>query len=220
MKDLPIRLFVDATWMSPYSYTVFTALKEKGIAFDIREVRFEKGEVADPEFAGKSYTDLIPMLQHGDNAFSESLAMLEYLEEVFPGPKHRTLFPRDPLARARARMLLSWYRCAFHALREERATETIVYESARAKKPLSQAAREEIAPWVRALKDLRKPGAEFLFDDWTIADTETALMLHRLIANGDPLDPDLKAYAENLWRRPSMAEYVNHARCSPDGYYR
>src|SRR5581483_7769952 len=161
MKSL--RLFVDATWMSPYSYTVFTALKEKGIPFDIHEVRYEKGEVADPEFAGRSYTDLIPLLQHGDASFSESLAMLEYLEEVFPAPKHRSIFPADPIDRARARSLLSWYRCSFHALREERATETIFYKEARATKPLSQAAKEDIAPWLRMLKDLKKPGANFLF---------------------------------------------------------
>jgi glutathione S-transferase len=216
----PIRLYVDATWMSPYSYTVFTALKEKEIPFQVHEVRFVRGEVADPEFAGKTYTDLIPMLQHGDHCISESLAMLEYLEETFPSPKHRALFPKDPIDRARARMFLSWYRCAFIALRDERATETIFYEAARAKKPLSQAAKEEVAPWMKALSDLKKPGSDFLFGDWSIADTETALMLHRLIANGEQVSPELKTYAEKLWKRPSMSEFVGHARVSPDGYYR
>src|SRR5579859_7559499 len=162
MQNTPIRLYLDSTWMSPYSYTVFTALKEKAIPFQIHEVLFEKGESKDPEFSKLSYTELVPLLQLGDHAISESLAMLEYLEETFPAPRHRSLFPRNPIERARARMFLSWYRCSFLALREERATETIFFESARTKKPLSQAAQDELKPWFRVLKDLKRPGAEFL----------------------------------------------------------
>jgi glutathione S-transferase len=214
------RLFLDATWMSPYSLSVFAALKEKGIPFEVHEVKYERGVLVDPELAGKTYTDLIPKLQHGEVFLAESLAILEYLEELFPAPGYRSLFPRGAVERARARMLLSWYRCAFHRLREERPTESILYPGRQATKALSGEAREEVEEWVRVLRQIRSPGAEFLFGEWSIADSETALMLHRLIASGDELDADLGRYAEALWRRPSMAEFVNAKRRLPEGYYR
>jgi glutathione S-transferase len=204
-----LRLYVDDRWQSPYTYSVYSALREKGIQFDLHETHFRDGRFPDAELAGKTYTDLIPALEHGGLVVSESLAILEYLEEVFPST---SLYPASVADRARARFLLSWYRCSFHALRDERSTETIFYEEKRAKAPLSQAAREEIADWMKALRDFRRPGSEFIFGRWTIADTETALMLQRLIRNGDELDADLKAYAESLWKRPSMAEFVERRR--------
>lgn len=217
MADL--TLFLDDLYLSPYTYSVFAALREKGLEFDVHETHFEQGRTTDPAFAGRTFTDLIPALQHGDLVLSESLAILEYLEERFPAPGHPRLLPASLEDRARARLLLSWYRSGFHALRDERSTETVFYDDRRATRPLSDKAQDEVAEWKVALRTYLKPGASFLFGEWCIADTETALMLHRLIRNGDALEQDLVAYAQAQWRRPSAAEFVERARRPFQSYY-
>ena len=232
-----LTFFTDALWLSPYTYTVLGAIREKGIPVAIEEVSFERGRTQTASFQGRTFTDLIPALIDSGHAakaatgearglaLSESLAILEYLEEKFPAPKYRSIYPASTEARAQARMLLSWYRCGFQALRNERSTETVFYPPASAedrlsvKAPLSAAAREEVADWVRCLRSLLKPGALFLFGEWTIADSETALMLHRMIVHGDPVDADLVRYAEGIWARASVIEFVKHSRPAYRSYY-
>jgi glutathione S-transferase len=214
-------LYLDHLRLSPYTYSVRSALREKGVDFETREVEFEKARVANSTswYAGKSFTDLIPALEHRGEVMSESLAILEYVEEVFGGP---SLYPADPIERARARMLLSWYRCGFQALREERSTETVFFSAElRAKEPLSAKALDEVADWMNALRSWLKPGAAFLFEGrWTIADSETALMLQRLIRNGDPVEERLVEYADRIWQRASAAEFVDYPRGPYRSYYR
>lgn len=217
MPDL--TLFLDDLYLSPYTYTVLAALHEKRLDVAIHETHFEQGRTTDSTFAGLTFTDLIPALRHGDLVLSESLAILEYLEERWPAPAHPRLLPATLEDRARARLLLSWYRCGLHALREERSTETVFFADLRAKRPLSEKARDEVADWLRALRATLRPGASFLFGEWCIADTETALMLQRLIRNGDAVDADLVAYADAQWRRPSAAEFVDKARRPFRSYY-
>lgn len=216
------RFYIDYEWLSPYTFTVHAALLEKGVLFDLREVRFKGGECLDEEYRGKTPTDLIPGLDDGDGTLWESLAILEYLEEKYPAPKYASLWPKAPGERALARALLSWYRCGFKALRDERSTETIFYDSERAKtKPLSAAAREEVREWMVALEPRLRAGGGFLFGaQWSIADSETALMAQRLLATpGFELDSRLRALAERVWQRPSSRAFVEHARPPFQSYY-
>lgn len=215
-----ITLWLDDLWLSPYTYSVLAALREKQLPFTLRETTFAEGRATDPAFAGLTWTDLIPALEDGGLVLSESLAILEYLEERYHPPVHASSFPASIEDRARARMLLSWYRTGLTALREERSTETVFYPERRATKPLSEKARAEVQDWLVALRGLRAPGQPFLFGDaWSVADAETALMLHRLIRNGDAVDPDLASYAAAIWRRPSAAEFVDRARKPYRSYY-
>ncbi len=215
-----MKLYMDQRWLSPYTYTVFCALREKEVSFEIEEVQFEKNRSITGDLAQKTFTDLIPALDDAGFVLSESLAILEYIEEKYSLPKHRSLFPSNIRARATARMALSWYRGGFTALRKERSTETVFYgDELRAKAPLSAEAQEEITDWKRFLTATLKPGAPFLFGEWSIADTETALMLHRLILNGDKVEKPLVDYARSIWERPSCAEFVKRARPEYRSYY-
>lgn len=215
---ISMKLYLDDLYLSPYTYSVHTALREKDLPFETVEVSFEKGRVVTSAFRNLTPTDLIPALEDGGWVLSESLAILEYLDERYPASP---IFPAGLRERVQARTLLSWYRCGFHALRKERSTETIFYAGiVRPEGPLSTEAREEVADWMRFLDGIRKPGAEFLFEGrWTIADSETALMLQRLIRNGETVDADWRAYAERLWRRPSVREFVDRERKPFRSYY-
>lgn len=54
-----------------------------------------------------------------------------------------------------------------------------------------------------------------LFDHWSIADTDLALMLSRLIIAGDPVPSRLRDYAQFHWQRPSVQEWVDKPRPRP-----
>jgi glutathione S-transferase len=87
--------------LSSYAQKVKVALREKGIAFT-RELPADFGTGrGDTPFANANPRAEVPVLLDGGTPIFESTVILEYLEERFP---ERPLLPRDPAARAFARM--------------------------------------------------------------------------------------------------------------------
>jgi glutathione S-transferase len=75
-------------------------LIEKGAAFDIVIARARQ----DPEFLAASPMGKIPFLETPRGCIAETVAILEYLEEILPVP---ALYPRDPFLRARGRQIIN-----------------------------------------------------------------------------------------------------------------
>lgn len=200
----------DALWQSPYVFSVFVALKEKGLPFEHRELSLEKGEHRSGEYPSRSITGRVPALQHGDFWLSESSAIGEYLEEAFPPPRHPRLYPEGARDRARARQVQAWLRSDLLPLRMERPTSSI-FEGEKTK-PLTPEAQKVVDRFLRACGDLLPRGAVYLFGSFTIPDADLALMLHRLLASGDPVPEPLAAYARGIWARKPIQEWVRHAR--------
>lgn len=200
-------LYVDRFWISPYAFTAFVALEEKGVSFETREVSLGDGEHRDMTYARRSVTGRVPMLVHGDFALAESSAIAEYVDEAFDGPR---LFPAHPEQRARARQVMAWIRSDLMALREERPTSTMFYE--RAKKPMSMKCQASAEKLIETAGLLVPFGETSLFGSWCIADADLGFMLHRLILNGDHVPDTLRDYARAQWERPSVTAFVGHAR--------
>ena len=205
-----LTLHVDGFWISPYAFAAFVALKEKGLPFATREVNLHELGQRTPDFQARSITGRVPVLEHGDFRLSESSAIVEYLEDTFPAPQYPAVLPTAARDRARARQIMAWIRSDLMALREERATHTIFYQPARA--PLSEAGRAAAAKLIAVASAFVPDGRTSLFDSFTIADADLAMMLHRLIANGHDMPPKLAAFAAAQWRRPSVRAFVEHAR--------
>jgi glutathione S-transferase len=55
-------------------------------------------------------------------------------------------------------------------------------------------------------------GREDLFDRWSVADVDLALMLNRLVLNGDRVPGELAVCAEKQWQRPSVQLWVKQKR--------
>ncbi len=199
-------LYGDAFWISPYFFTAFVALREKGLAFEVREVALHEKAQHRAEFA-PSITGRVPALEHDGFWLAESSAIAEYLEDVQPAP---ALLPADARQRARARQVMAWIRSDLMALREERATTSMFYE--RATKPLSAAGRAAADKLVRVAGALVPDGATTLFGAWSIADADLAFMLHRLLLNDEPVPAKVRAFAEAQWQRPSVRAFVERAR--------
>jgi len=78
--------------------------------------------------------------------------------------------------------------------------------------PLSSAAGLAAEKLFYAAHALLKNNAAYLFDHWSIADVDLALMLNRLIVGGDLVPSSLVEYAQRQWARPSVQAWVNLQR--------
>ncbi|MBW8760416.1 MAG: glutathione transferase [Burkholderiales bacterium] len=205
--NAPLTLFVDAQYASPYAMSAYVALSVKQLAFDVRTVDLSAAAHQAPAFAGLSLTRRVPTLLDGDFALSESSAIAEYVDEVFPGA---SLYPADPRRKARARQVQAWLRSDLMPIRMERSTEVVFYGApAPALSPVAEAVAGKL---FAAAEALLPAGEQHLCGDWSIADVDLALMLNRLVLNGDAVPPRLADYARRQWQHPAVQRWVAFER--------
>jgi glutathione S-transferase len=202
-----MRLYVDSRYLSPYAMSAFVALREKSLPFEMVALDLDAGAHREPGFAKASITQRVPTLVDGDFALSESSAIDEYLDEAYPGTP---LYPSEPRARARARQVQAWLRSDLMPIRQERSTEVLFYGPA--DRPLSSEARACAARLFAAADELLGRGGDRLFDRWSIVDVDLALMLNRLVFNGDAVPARLAAYARKQWGHPAVQLWVDQQR--------
>jgi glutathione S-transferase len=196
-------LYVDSRMISPYALSAFVALKEKGVAFDLQRVDLAHGAHLEPAYSRTSLTQRVPTLVDGDLAVSESSAIAEYLEDAVAG---RRLYPADIRQRAQARQIQAWLRSDLMPLREERPTEVIFL--GRSSPGLSEPARAAARKLFALADALLEQGRQNLFGEWSIADTDLALMLNRLVMGGDPVPERLAAYVHAQWAREPVQAWL------------
>jgi len=205
-----LELFVDRQFTSPYAMSVFVTLIEKGLTFDIETVDLDAQENLQSPYREISLTARVPTLVHKELILSESSAITEYLDEAFPAPDYPTVYPKNVFDRAHARQVQAWLRSDLMPIRSERTTEVIFFTPTST--PLSDEGKRSVDKLFRVADTLLAAGAPNLFGEWCIADTDLALMLNRLVLNGDPVPEKLKTYALAQWQRPSVQQWMGQAR--------
>ena len=123
---------------SSAAFRVRIALNLKALAYEPAFVHLPKGEHRKPEYGALNPQGLVPTLEDGGRLLTQSLAIIEYLEETHPNPP---LLPRDPFARARARSLALFVACEMHPLNNLRTLTHL-------KKELGQS-EEQVNAWYR-----------------------------------------------------------------------
>lgn len=98
---------------SSASYRVRIALALKGLAYDYVPVHLARNEHASESYSAVSSSRLVPLLEDDGAFVTQSLAIIEYLDETHPEPP---LLPTDPLERARVRALSMDIACEIHPL--------------------------------------------------------------------------------------------------------
>ena len=98
---------------SSASYRVRIALNWKGIAHEEAFVHLQKAEHLAAAFKAVNPAGLVPALEDAGKVLTQSLAILEYLDEVYPGPR---LIPSDPFERAYVRAFSQIVACEIHPL--------------------------------------------------------------------------------------------------------
>ena len=110
---------------SSASYRVRIALALKGLAYDYVPVQIAKNEQFQPAFDAIAPAHLVPVLKDGEHLLTQSLAIIEYLEETHPEPP---LLPRAAAERARVRSLALDIACEIHPLDNLRVLRYLVRE--------------------------------------------------------------------------------------------
>jgi|SRR5471030_1419061 len=210
MSGQDFILYVDSQFTSPYAMAVFVTLTEKGIPFEVRTVDLNIGEQNQPDFSRLSVSQRVPTLVHGDFTLSESSAICEYLEELFPAPRYAPVYPVNREDRARARQVQAWIRSDLMPIREERSTEVVFYKPTTT--PLSENARKAVSKLIKGANSLLSDNRENLFGEWCIADNDLAIMLARLVLNGDEMPENLKAYTHRQLQRASVQAWFKQDR--------
>lgn len=207
MSQGPLHLYVDSLFTSPYAMSVFVALREKGLAFETLTLDLDAGQNQAADYVQRSLTQRVPTLVDGDFALSESSAITEYLDQAYPETR---VYPADVQQRARARQVQAWLRSDLLPIRQERST--LVVFCGQKGPPLSAEAQAAATKLITAAQALLADNREYLCGQWSIADVDLAVMLNRLILNGDAMPAQLVTYAQRQWQRPSVREWVELRR--------
>jgi maleylacetoacetate isomerase len=111
---MPPSLTLYSYWRSSAAYRVRIALNIKSLPYEYKAVHLIKdgGEHKQSAYASKNPNKLVPALElSSGEVIAESLAIIEYLEEVFPTP---ALLPKSALARAEVRSIAQAIACNIH----------------------------------------------------------------------------------------------------------
>jgi glutathione S-transferase len=188
---------------SSWSLRPYMALAMAGIPFEEKLIHF-----GTPNFTAKikriSKTGLVPILQHGQLAIWDTLAIMEYLAETWP---EKNLWPKNKAARAMARSLCAEMHSGFAALRNgypmnlRRPPKPV---------PMNDGIRAEVKRLEEAWADARKrhgKGGPFLFGRFSIADAMFAPVVTRLETYAIPVSSATRHYMNAVMATPAFNEW-------------
>lgn len=158
-----------SAWRAGAPYRVRIGLALKGVAYEYAAIDLIAGQQREPAYRAVNPQGLTPALDLGDgHVLTQSLAILEYLEETRPNPP---ILPRSALDRAVVRAMAGVVACDIHPLNNTRVGRKL------SKMGVDQAGITDwIHGWIRDGFDALEPmvekhGGAFAFgDNPTIAD--------------------------------------------------
>ena len=191
--------------LSNYHNKVRIALLEKGVAFE--EDASVQGSQKD-EYLAKSPMGKVPYLEVNGARIRESEVILEYLEEAYP---QKPLLPKDPLARAQVRELVTFIELHME-LAVRRLYGGLFFGRTTSDETKAQV-EQDIAKGVRALKAVAKFDPFIAGKALTLADCAAFVHLPlvtlatKMAYGRDFLEdiPPLKPYLKMLGERPAFA---------------
>lgn len=112
-------------WRSGAAYRVRIALALKGLAAEHRAHDLRLGEQRDPAFLALNPQGLVPALEIGPAVLTQSVAIIEWLDETHPEPP---LLPGDAIGRAIVRAMTATIACDVHPLGNLRVLKYLKHE--------------------------------------------------------------------------------------------
>src|SRR5579871_4912892 len=117
-----MALTLHGYWRATAPYRVRIALALKGLAYDYVAVNLLDGSQHAEPYGRVNRQHLVPALETGDGVLTQSLAILEWLEETHPEPP---LLPRGPRQRALVRSMAEVVACDIHPLNNLRILQAL-----------------------------------------------------------------------------------------------
>lgn len=159
------RLTLYHHWRSSASWRVRWALALKQVPCEYVHVNIATGETDRPEHLARSPLGTVPVLSVDGKLLLESLAMIEWLEELHPQP---ALLPRDPFRRALARQFAELVNAGIHPLQNLPAQELHSSDPAERKRWATHWITEGLGAYEKLARPLA--GRFTLGDELTLAD--------------------------------------------------
>lgn len=152
-------------WRSSAAYRARIALALKGLDYDVVPTDMSKGRQRNESYRAVNPQCKVPTLQDGDFILPQTLAMVEYLEEIKPEP---TVLPKDRQQRAISRAMAGMIACDIHPVNNSAVLQYLRRELSVTKESLSRWYHhwlEEGFTGVEALLRRHSPAGRFAFDD-------------------------------------------------------
>ena len=208
---MDVTLYIGNKNYSSWSLRPWLVLRWGGIAFEERLIQLGGdgyGSRRIAEVVAISPSGCVPALHVGETVVWESIAIAEWAAERSPA-----LWPKDALARARARSVPAEIHGGFHALRRDlsmnlrrRMSEPAWPEDTRA-----DIARIH-ALWRGCLE---QSGGPWLFGARSIADAFYAPVVGRFRTYGVKVPAELERYAATVWGDADLREWDQAATKEP-----
>jgi maleylacetoacetate isomerase len=190
---------------SSAAFRVRIALHLKGIAYTSIPKALLKNEHRTAEYLAVNPQGLIPALDIDGEVLSQSIAIIEYLDDTHPTP---SLLPKDPLARAKVRSMALAIACDIHPLNNLRVLNYLKGNFGRDEAAVATWYRHWIEEGFRGLEVLASEHSQsrrYLFGDAvSIAD----VCLVPQMFNARRFDTDLSPY-------PTLVEVSTHLESLP-----
>jgi maleylacetoacetate isomerase len=200
---------------SSAAYRVRIALNLKGLAYEAVPVDLRPGAHRERPYLEKNPQGLIPALEDGGTVISQSLAVIEYLEETHP---HPPLLPRSPLDRARVRSMALAIACDMHPLNNLRVLKYLRSPLGHDEATVDTWYRHWIAEGFRGLEEEAKrasgDGRHTFGTEVTLADVclvPQVFNARRFKCNMEPF-PTLRAICTHLESLPAFAHAAPDAQ--------
>jgi glutathione S-transferase len=208
---MDMTLVVGSRTFSSWSLRPWLVLKQANIPFT--EVVIALNQVATREQIKKySPSGRVPVLLHGDVRIWDSLAIAEYLHELFPD---KGLWPSDRTERALARSVSAEMHSGFGAMRQQLSMNV----TKRLPTPnLTDDTQSDLKRVFDIWNEcLNRSGGPFLFGSFTIADAMYAPVTTRLTTYSIPLTGAIEKYVQTVAALPAMQEWVRGAMGEAEG---
>jgi glutathione S-transferase len=213
------RLYIGNKNYSSWSMRPWVLMKQAGIVFEEVILRFDSFD------AGSQFKRLVlpinpagrvPVLQDGDIAVYDTLAICEYLAERHPAKK---LWPEDQAQRAHARSVCAEMHAGFEAMRSHCGMNIEADLATQGRlilrdQPGVQADLERIVQMWSGL--LQAHGGPMLFGEFGIADAYYAPVGTRIKTYGLPVPAAISAYIERVQALPGVKAWIDDALAEKD----
>jgi maleylpyruvate isomerase len=200
---------------SSASYRVRIALNLKGLAYEQAPIHLRRagGEQFAASFKAINPQALVPALDDSGQTLTQSLAIIEYLEERFPKPP---LLPAHPAERARVRGMALIVACEIHPIQNLRVLVYLKNNLQQSEEDLNRWARHWIDLGLSALEQMTisiPKRSQFCFGDTpTLAD----ICLVPQLANARRFGCDLSAYPTLLQIEKTCNALPAFANAAPE----
>lgn len=196
-------LYIGNKCVSSWSLRPWVALRHFGIPFEERLVRLRTPQSA-ANLAKISPSGQVPVLDHKGSLVWESLAILEYLADLFPEKK---IWPADIGARALARSVATEMHAGF---REVRYGWPMNLRRPPGHRPLDAEGEKQCRRIEDIWRDCRQKhtaGGPFLFGEFSAADAMYAPVVTRFQTYAGNLAPGTRAYVDAVLALPAMRDW-------------